>query len=357
MKKITNTIAFAAAVLCAVVSCQKAELINPNENPKVEEGLVFYASLENADTKTTITNEGTAGYKISWETTDSISVNGIVYKAVPDGTNPAKATFTKMRDGDPNPSAPYKAYYPASIYDGTTATLPATQTYTADGSIAAILPMYAEGSSTTNLNFKNLCGLLKFTLKGTETVRYITVSDTSKAICGKFNVTDNSAVLTPDTRRILSLDCGEGGVTLDATTGKDFYVAVPAGSYEHLTIQYNTPGYAKVCDKKASTTAVIERNIVLWTQGEAFRKYEGTKGEKAKVDWRNNLWWRTDGQEDFNGTSFKAWCGRVKDEGSVFADPLFVDWKNHDFTLKEGSPALKLGFKPIDVSAIGRQPR
>ena len=116
-------------------------------------------------------------------------------------------------------------------------------------------------------------------------------------------------------------------------------------------------GQIAVSRAEPHRSAVIERNIILWTQGEAFRKYEGTKGEKAKIDWRNNIWWRTDGKEDFNGTSFKAWCGRVKDEGSVFADPLFVDWKNRDFTLKEDSPALKLGFKPIDVSAIGRQPR
>ena len=89
-------------------------------------------------------------------------------------------------------------------------------------------------------------------------------------------------------------------------------------------------GQIAVSRAEPHRSAVIERNIILWTQGEAFRKYEGTKGEKAKIDWRGNIWWRTDGKEDFNGTSFKAWCGRVKDEGSVFADPLFVDWRNRD---------------------------
>ena len=38
---------------------------------------------------------------------------------------------------------------------------------------------------------------------------------------------------------------------------------------------------------------------------------------------------------------------------SVYADPMFVDWKNRDFTLKPNSPALKLGIKQIDISTAG----
>jgi len=41
------------------------------------------------------------------------------------------------------------------------------------------------------------------------------------------------------------------------------------------------------------------------------------------------------------------------DKNSVSADPLFVDPENGDFTLLPNSPALKLGFKPIDRSVIG----
>ncbi len=41
------------------------------------------------------------------------------------------------------------------------------------------------------------------------------------------------------------------------------------------------------------------------------------------------------------------------DRKSIVADPLFVNLANRDFRLKPNSPALKLGFKPIDITGIG----
>ena len=43
----------------------------------------------------------------------------------------------------------------------------------------------------------------------------------------------------------------------------------------------------------------------------------------------------------------------VYDIHSIVADPLFVDAENGDYRLKPDSPALKLGFQPIDVARIG----
>ncbi|MDQ3814944.1 MAG: hypothetical protein M3347_13450 [Armatimonadota bacterium] len=39
---------------------------------------------------------------------------------------------------------------------------------------------------------------------------------------------------------------------------------------------------------------------------------------------------------------------------TVTADPLFADWQNGDYRYQAGSPALKLGLEPIDVSRVGR---
>ncbi|MHC4361026.1 MAG: right-handed parallel beta-helix repeat-containing protein, partial [Planctomycetota bacterium] len=41
------------------------------------------------------------------------------------------------------------------------------------------------------------------------------------------------------------------------------------------------------------------------------------------------------------------------EEHSISADPLFVDVENGDLRLRPDSPALKLGFKPIDIAKIG----
>ena len=38
---------------------------------------------------------------------------------------------------------------------------------------------------------------------------------------------------------------------------------------------------------------------------------------------------------------------------SVTANPVFEDFENYNFKLKENSPAFKLGFKPIDVTDVG----
>ena len=41
------------------------------------------------------------------------------------------------------------------------------------------------------------------------------------------------------------------------------------------------------------------------------------------------------------------------DRETVLADPMFEDAENRNFALKPDSPALKLGFTPIDLSDVG----
>jgi len=66
-------------------------------------------------------------------------------------------------------------------------------------------------------------------------------------------------------------------------------------------------------------------------------------GDGAEVEWLRLADWRKAQGRGEN----------VYDIHSIVADPLFVDAENGDYRLKPDSPALKLGFQPIDVARIG----
>ncbi len=51
--------------------------------------------------------------------------------------------------------------------------------------------------------------------------------------------------------------------------------------------------------------------------------------------------------------TWKDWKNLNVDKESIISDPLFIDIKNHNFRLKDESPALKLGFKQIPLDKIG----
>ncbi len=59
----------------------------------------------------------------------------------------------------------------------------------------------------------------------------------------------------------------------------------------------------------------------------------------------------------FSGASLEQWRARGHDVHSVISDPLFVAADRYDFRLKDNSPALQVGFHPIDVSRVGVRPK
>jgi len=73
-----------------------------------------------------------------------------------------------------------------------------------------------------------------------------------------------------------------------------------------------------------------------------------------------NLFWSAGGALRMAGKgpakTFDEWrriLDAKYDQHSVVADPLFEDAPNHNYGLKSDSPALALGFEPIDTSQIG----
>lgn len=95
----------------------------------------------------------------------------------------------------------------------------------------------------------------------------------------------------------------------------------------------------------------FEKNIVYYKTGALL----SGRWTEVKVEMDNNCYWNAAGEEVRPaGMSFEEWQTKHgHDKHSIIVDPLFVDPENYDFRLKEGSPALKVGFKPFDYSKAG----
>ncbi len=94
----------------------------------------------------------------------------------------------------------------------------------------------------------------------------------------------------------------------------------------------------------------FDRNIVYWTEGPLL--HGNWTGSNFKFD--HNLYWRKgDGKVDFAGRTLEQWHGLGMDTHSLIADPKFTAPEKGDYSLPPDSPALKLGFKPIDLSTVG----
>ena len=95
----------------------------------------------------------------------------------------------------------------------------------------------------------------------------------------------------------------------------------------------------------------FERNIVYWKGGPLLA------GNWADTNFRldHNLYFEAGGQTiTFAGQSLDDWRKRTgQDQHSQVGDPRFVDADHFDFRLQPGSPALAVGFQPVDASQAG----
>jgi hypothetical protein len=98
------------------------------------------------------------------------------------------------------------------------------------------------------------------------------------------------------------------------------------------------------------TTFFFEQNIVYSDNG----KILGSNWTNGNFHMDHNCYWDTSTQNlTMSKQSWADWQAAGHDQHSIVADPGFVDAEGRDFTLKEDSPALALGFKPIDLSPTG----
>jgi parallel beta-helix repeat protein len=98
----------------------------------------------------------------------------------------------------------------------------------------------------------------------------------------------------------------------------------------------------------------FEANIIYFDQGGLLGSNWTSKWQGGEYAFRNNLYYDKRGpQISFAGKSLSEWQSSGMDKNSTIANPLFVDADNYNFHLRDGSPALKMGFHQIDTSRIG----
>ncbi len=247
-------IIFAAMAAMALTACQQNLNI---EEEKPEGTVVFTASTELPSTKTALD----ASLNVLWQDNDIISiVDGGSrvgqYQTTTGGAT--TATFTHYGD-TPAVQSPFIAWYPTSLMVGSNFILPSTQNYVADN--IACNPMYAE-SSTTNLSFKNLCGIIRLNVSTSMTGKKVSkiVLSADQGMSGAFTIVSNAAVVSGTDG--VTLDCGTEGVEI-GTTAIPFYIAVPAADYENLAIKVETTdGLEQTKTLKTGEKVTVGRSMI-----------------------------------------------------------------------------------------------
>jgi parallel beta-helix repeat protein len=157
----------------------------------------------------------------------------------------------------------------------------------------------------------------------------------------------------------LYTDEGSGGILLENNV---VYLTKDGGFHQHYgrenTVRNNvfafSFGRGQVVRSREEThmSFTFDRNIVYY-------KHEpllgGSWRSENAFELDKNVYWNVTGRtpEFPGGLSLAQWQAKGYDVHSVVADPKFVDPEHFDFRLQPDSPALKLGFEPIDTSQIG----
>ena len=265
MKRNILKAACAAIAIIAIVSCED-RIVVPEVIPSLpvdKAGIVFTATTETAAATKTALSENGGNFDVVWRNGDQITIvdgESHVGKYTTTSTT-TTADFTYIPESGAEATAsPYKAWYPASLYNGGTPTLPATQNYVEENISGA--PMYAE-SSTTTLNFKNICGIIRLNISTTQDgkkVRKIVLS-ADQGMSGPISNVTSFSSESPIAATVsgitgVTLDCGTSGVAINGTA-TPFYITVPANSYTTLKITViTTDGFVQTrTSNKAITVA------------------------------------------------------------------------------------------------------
>lgn len=229
MRKIQYFIS-AAVIALGLASCSK----EPVET--ADRQITIVANTESGvDTKTSLSGDDQTGYQVLWSEGDEIVINNGSFNlefALTRGAGTSRGEFASKELSSNFNDGFYGAFYAT---DGEV--LSSESQYIAGGMISSA-PMYATvfviNNEMAEMEFKNLCGLLRLKLKGRGTVKEIKVS-ADQYLSGEFIPDGYTATITNGSTKYVTLDCGDG---VDLTEeGTDFYISLPQYNYTGVVIE------------------------------------------------------------------------------------------------------------------------
>ena len=250
---------FIIAAIFMLASCESLFTTYPTVE-SVDSTFTFTASTESkAETRTSLSYSADENgmYSLTWNRGDEISVYDGVSTAVFSTDSYSATAEFKLKTGETDKNAAsYTAFYPASITIDNMV-LPSQQVYTSHGIIN--FPMYAY-STSRNLQFKNICGILKISMKTKEStdvsVSSISVSS-EKGMSGTFTVADDYSAVVEGNDGVV-LNCEEP-VRLYNASYQEFNIVVPPGEYETMKVSVSTKDGRSI-NLVANNTVKIDRS-------------------------------------------------------------------------------------------------
>ncbi len=229
------------AAMLLFASCDEETIVVKTNLKPETPSEVFTATTEprpSTSTRTSLSDHtnGDGCYSLYWSAGDAISisdgVNTAVYTTADSYTSTAE--FSRSEGTVSDTASQYTAFYPATI-TSTNMVLPATQNHVSDN--VENFPMRAV-SKNKGLAFKNLCGIIRFSLKSEDSGQ-VSISSISlsadKGLSGTFTVGNDNAAVVSGSNGVV-LNCAEAK-PLYTASATDFNIIVPQGKYNPLKVK------------------------------------------------------------------------------------------------------------------------
>lgn len=281
-------------LLGLMASCNREELALELTNVELS------AIMESgAKTKTTLSGLEDGMYYPLWSAGDEIAVyvdgdSSPVKFTLKSGEESTEATFSGSRDGES-----YCAIYPFSaaevMQNGTISlTLPQTQHYVAGSFGPDSYPMIAQGRDGV-LNFKNLCAVMKVSIKGEAAIRSITLIAKDAAAMLSGNATVDANITSSPLLRMaeggsnsVTLECS--GIELSKDNATDFHFVIPAQTYKG-GFEIVIDAYTEQITKTVSADLEFRRSQIRHLKGMELQTELPEINYGAVPD--NEIWYKT----------------------------------------------------------------